>query len=250
MHRIIRTIILLTAIAAMPFVARGQKHYEGPGNWFVSIDAGATLAMNENVTTENFFHTELPSGSLTIGRTITPFWSLRLSAGFYSQLGHPHEKAVTYDSETYSDYQFHTAVGSLDLMLNLSNMFRPYDVRNWFDAYLIAGGGVLYSFGMDKKVDEWPEYVYPVDSKELMTWSAKAGLMGAWHLTRACDLTFEIDCFFTDNAYNGVVDNPHRSIDMFLSPRIGVVHYFKNSKGRHRYANAPKRHRYWRDLNN
>jgi len=248
MHRIIKVLILLTSIATVPLVAMGQKHYEGPGNWFVGIDAGVTLAMNENVTPSNFFHTEIPSGSITIGRAITPFWGLRLSAGFYSQLGHPHEKAVAYDSETYNDYRFHTGVGSLDLMLNMTNWFRPYDVRHWFDAYLIAGGGVLYSFGMDKKVDEWPEYIYPVDSKELLTWSAKAGMMGAWHTARSCDLTFEIDCFFTENAYNGVVDEKTRKVDMFLSPRIGIVYYFKNSKGRHRFANAPKKHRFWRNI--
>lgn len=249
MHRIIKPFILI-AIAAMPFVTRGQKHYEGPGNWFMGIDAGVTLAMNENVTTSNFFHTELPSGSISLGRSLSPYWAMRLSAGFYSQLGHPHEKAVSYDSDIYNDYRFHTAIGSLDLMLNLSNLFRQYDVRNWFDAYLIAGGGVLYSFGMDKKVDDWPAYVYPVNSEELLTWNAKTGIMGAWHVNRGCDLTFEIDCFFTDNAYNGVVDIETRLFDLFLSPRIGIVYYIKNSKGRHRYANPPKKHRYWRDLNN
>ena len=250
MHRIIKTIILLITIATMPFMARGQKRYEGPGNWFVGIDAGVALAMNENVTGKNFFHTKIPSGSITLGKTITPYWGLRLSAGFYSQIGHPHEKAIEYDKDTYGDYRFHTASGSLDLMLNMTNWFRPYDVRNWFDAYLIAGGGVLYTFGMDKKVDAWPSYVYPVNSEELLTWNAKTGIMAAWHANRACDVTFEVDCFFTDNAYNGVVDNPSRSIDLFLSPRIGVVYYFKNSKGRHRYANIAKNHRYWRGLNN
>lgn len=249
MLRINKFLTILLAIAATPFVALGQKHYEGPGNWFIGIDAGVSLALNENVTVKNFLHTQIPSGSIVIGRTITPYWGLRLSGGFYSQLGHPHKIAVDFDSQLYSDYRFHVASGTLDLMLNLSNLFRPFDTRNWFDAYLIAGGGMLYSFGMDKKVDDWPSYIYPVNSEAGWYWSAKAGFMGAWHIRRSCDLTAEIDCIFTDNAYNGVVDNINRSIDLFLTPRIGIVYYFKNSKGRHRYANVAKRHKYWTDLN-
>ncbi len=248
MRHITKVLILILAVAAIPFGVMGQKHYEGPGNWFVGIDAGVSLAMNENVTAENFYHTEIPSGSIVLGRTITPYFGLRLSAGVYSQLGHPHEKAVKFDPETYDDYLFYAGSGSLDLMLNFANWFRRYDVRNWFDAYLILGGGMLYKFGLDKKVDEWPGYVYPVDSQDKWFWNAKAGLMGAWHVSRACDFTAEIDCFFTDDAYNGVMSKTSNKIDVFLSPRVGIVYYFKNSKGRHRYANITKnRHIYWKD---
>ncbi len=247
MHRTTKLLITLVVFIAMPFLVLAQKHYEGPGNWFVGIDAGVSLALNENVTAKNFYHIKIPSGSIVLGRTITPYWGLRLSAGVYSQLGYPHQKAVDYDPETYKDYQFYAGSGSLDLLLNLCNLFRPYDVRNWFDLYFVAGGGVLYSFGMDKKVDEWPDYIYPVNSEELFTWNAKTGFLGAWHITRASDFTFEIDCFFTDNAYNGVVDHTDRAFDLFVSPRVGIVYYFRNSKGRHRYANTQKRRHYWTD---
>lgn len=245
MRPISRLLILLILIAAVPVNVLGQKRYEGSGNWFVGVDAGVSFAMNENVTGKNFFHLRIPSGSIVLGRTITPYWGLRLSAGVYSQLGHPHEKAVKYDPETYTDYQFYAGSGSLDLMLNLSNMFRKYDVRNWFDAYLIAGGGMLYKFGLDKKVDAWPSYVYPVDSQDQWFWNAKVGFMGAWHVKRSCDFTAELDGFFTDNAYNGVADGANK-FDVFLSFRIGIVYYFSNSKGRHRYANPSKhKQKYW-----
>lgn len=248
MCRYTQLLILILAIAAAPFVALGQKHYEGPGNWFVGIDAGVALALNENVTGSNFLRTKIPSGSITFGRTLTPFWGVRLSSGFYPQFGYPHKKAVDFDSEMFSPYQYFVASGSLDLMLNLSNLCRIYDVRNWFDAYFIAGGGMLYSFGMDKKVDEWPVYIYPVDSKEQWYWNAKVGLMGAWHVHRAFDFTAELDCFFTDNAYNGVADSHSLAFDLFTSFRVGVVYYFRNSQHRHRYANPLRRQRYWKDI--
>lgn len=244
MYPISKLLLLLLLIATVPVTALGQKAYEGPGNWFVGIDAGAAFAMNENVTGDNLFKVRMPSGSIVLGRMFNPYWGLRLSAGVYSQLGHPYKKAVLYDPEMFSDYLFYAGSGSLDVMLNLANLCRKYDVRNWFDAYLIAGGGMLYTFGMDKKVDEWPDYMYPVNSQNLWCWNAKVGFMGAWHMNRACDFTAELDVFMTENAYNGVADDVNK-VDLFMSFRVGVVYYFTNSKGRHRYANPPKR-KYWK----
>mgnify|MGYP003297803513 FL=1 len=249
MRRYTTFLIFLWVLATVPVMAQGRKLYEGPGNWFVGIDAGTSLALSENVKPDNFFHTEIPSVSITFGRTFTPIWSMRLSAGFYPQFGHPHSKAVKYAPEMFSSYRFLTSSGSLDLMLNITNLFHHYDVRNWFDLYFIAGGGMLYSFGMDKKVNEWPDYIYPVNSEEKWYWNAKAGLMGAWHIQRSMDFTAELDCFFTDNAYNGVVNKKAPPYDMFLSFRVGVVYYFANSLHRHRYANRQKRHhRSWYNL--
>lgn len=243
-----RKSFLLFVMAMMPILllAQRKKSYEGPGNWFFGFDAGTSLAMAENVTAEDFFLTEIPSGSVTLGRTMTPWASLRLSAGFQSQIGHASKVAVKYEPETFTPYRYHVAVGTMDLMLNVTNWFRRYDVRNWFDCYWILGGGVLYTFGMDKKVDAWDEEIYPVNSEELLTWTGKTGFEGAWHVNRAWDLTAELDVHATENAYNGVVDRIDRKMDFFLSLRVGMTYFFKNGKERHRYANPAKKHNYWK----
>lgn len=222
------------------------KSYEGPGNWFFGFDIGSTMAMAENVNAEDFMKTEIPSGSIRLGRTMTPWAGLQLTVGNYSQLGHASQVAVKYEPKTYTPYRYYTAVGTMDLMLNLTNMCRKYDARNWFDAYLMLGGGVLYSYGFDKKVDDWDPEVYPVNSAELMTWTGKAGLMGAWHVSNGWDLTTSLDLHATENAYNGVVDREDRSMDFFLSLRIGMTYYFGNRKGRHRYGNRAVVHKYWK----
>lgn len=239
----------LLLFALLPWIGWAQKKsYEGPGNWFVGMDVGASLAMAENVTYEDFFKSEIPSGSIQLGRTLAPWLGLRLLAGCYSQMGHASKVAIKYEPKTYTPYRFYTGIGTMDVMLNLSNMCRRYDVRNWFDGYFILGGGALYSFGFDKKVDAWDAEIYPVNSEELLTWTGKAGLMGAWHVARAWDLTAELDVHATENAYNGVVDRPDRQVDFFLSCRIGMTYYLKNGKGRHRYANPKVVHKFWKDL--
>lgn len=225
-----------------------KKSYAGPGNWFFGLGVGTSLAMAENVTVEDFFKTEMPSASLQLGRTLNPWVSMRLMANFDPQLGHASFAAQKYEPETYKPYHYYVATGTLDLMLDVTNMCRKYDVRNWFDAYLVLGGGALYSFGIDKRVENWDPEIYPVNTDELLTWTGKAGVMGAWHVAKAWDLTAEIDFNATENAYNGVVDREDRAVDFFTSFKIGMTYYFGNGKGRHRFANPAVKHRYWTDL--
>lgn len=227
---------------------QGRKSYQGPGNWFVGFDVGTTLSMAENVDSEDFLKTKVPSGSIQLGRTLSPWVSLRMTAGFYSQLGHASKVAMKFEPEKYTPYRFHAAAGTMDVMLNVTNMCRKFDERNWFDGYLIMGGGALYSFGFDKKVDAWDEDIYPVNSEELLTWTGRVGLMGAWHVANGWDLTTELDVHATENAFNGVVDSSSRKMDFFSTLRIGMTYYFGNGKGRHRYANPKVVHKYWKDL--
>lgn len=228
--------------------AKPGVKYDGPGNWFVGIDFGSGMSMAENVKAEDFFSTKVPSGSLQLGRTFNPWVGMRLAAGCYPQFGHPSKVAQKYEPKVYSSYAFYSATGTLDMLLNVTNMCRKYDERNWFDANLVLGGGALYSFGFDKKVKTWDEQIYPVDDNELLTWVAKVGLMGSWHVAEAIDLNTEFDVFATDNAYNGVIDSSNRPVDFFSSIRIGFTYFFGNKKGRHRLGNTPLEHRYWKNL--
>lgn len=241
---------LLMMLVTTP-AAWAQSHkrsYEGPGNWFIGVDGGVSLALNENVTADNVMHVHVPSGSIQLGRTFTPRWSMRVTGGVSSQIGHPSKVAVQYKPKMFTDYHFYTAITTMDVMLNLSNCFRRYDTRNWFDGYLVVGGGGLFRFNVDEKVKYWYIDVYPVEYNNYWFWTAKVGFEGAWHISRTCDLTAEFDVFASDNAYNGVVGSP-MFCDFFLSPRIGIVYYLGNRRHRHRFANPPVEHKYWTELN-
>lgn len=224
------------------------KSYSGPGNWFFGLSMGTALSMAENVAYDDFMKTRVPSGSLQIGRTLTPWMSMRLMGEINSQFGHPSKVAMKYESSIYGPYTFYTTTGTLDAMFNLSNMSRKFDERNWFDLYLVLGGGALYTFGFDKKVEAWDAEIYPVSTDEVLSWTGKVGLMGAWHVAKAWDLTAEMDIHATENAYNGVEDPLRGSLDYFMTLKIGMTYYFGNSKGKHRYANPKKEHKYWKDL--
>lgn len=222
--------------------------YEGPGNWFVGIDIGTSLSFSENVTYDNFYKTNIPSGNIVIGRTLTPKWSLRVSVGISSQVGNPSAGAVRYIPDMFSGYNFVMTVGTFDVMFNITNCFRKYNTRNWYDGYIVVGGGQLYRFYVDDKVKDWYEDIYVVDTFNHRYWTAKLGYQSAWHIMRECDLTFDLDFHATDNAYNGV-EGGNRKVDFFVSARIGIVYYVPNSMKRHRFANPRRYHRYWTELN-
>ncbi len=248
--RFYRLALLLMLISAS-ICCRAQKSdrsYVGPGNWFIGIDVGSSLSLAENVSYDNFFKTNIPSGSIQLGRTITPKWSLRLTAGISAQEGNPSPGAIRYLSDIFSPYQFVLGVGTFDVMLNTANFFRNYNSRNWYDGYLILGGGDIYRFYVDDKVQDWYEDIYPVDNSKQWYWTAKIGYEAAWHIRRSCDLTFEVDFHITDNEYNGVKGGT-QPIDFFVTAKLGIVYYIPNGKHRHRFANPRIYHRYWKELN-
>lgn len=250
MLRFCRVILLLVLLFAAPSSwAQGNKRsYEGPGNWFVGVNIGSSLAMNENVTADNFYHTEIPSGSFQFGRTLTPYLSLRAMGVISSQMGYPSRVAVQYKPEMFSAYRFYAAIATVDAMLNLSNCFRRYDTRNWFDCYLVVGGGGLFRFNVDEKVRYWYTDIYPVAANNYWFWAAKAGIEGAWHVSRSWDLKAEFDVYASDNEYNGVAGSS-RILDPFMVIQLGVTYYLPNGQRRHRFANPPIVHKYWTELN-
>jgi len=242
------TLLLLLASASNCWAQKGERSYLGPGNWFVGIDVGNSLSLAENVIYDNFFKTTIPSGTIQLGRTLTPNWSVRLTGGVTVQMGNASAAAVRYLPDMFTPYKFALGYGTADIMLNLANVFRKYDSRNWYDGYLVVGGGEMYRFYVDEKVDTWYQDIYPVERSKKWYWTAKIGYEAAFHIMRECDLTFELDFHTTPNEYNGVTGGA-LVIDFFITSKIGIVYYLPNGKHRHRFANPKIFHRYWTELN-
>lgn len=248
------SLTLLILAAPSGWAQESARDYEGPGNFFVGFDLGSSFSIAENISSEDLYKTVVPTVSTTLGYHFTPRFGIRLAAMLTSQRGHASDKAIEWDkdneSNLYRPYMFYAATASLDLMLNLSNCFRQYDARHWFDAYLVAGGGQLYTFGFDSdRLEKWDsEITDKVDPNSYRYWQFKVGLEGAWHVARSCDLTVELDYYFAENAYNGMVGSS-RTFDFFPSIRIGVAYYLPNMKNRHRFANPKVLHPYWKELN-
>lgn len=240
------SLMFLTSVSAA--WSQAFRHdYEGSGSWYIGLNAGNSLSMNENVHYSDLFTTKVPSASVILGRTFTPRWSLQFEGGISPQRGHAPEVAIKYKPQLYTPYDFYCAIVEGDVKLNLLNCFRAYDSRNWFDFNLVCGCGELFKFGMSEKVRQWQVDVYPVDAENYWFWTAKVGLEGAWHIRRSADLIADMNIYATDNAYNGVRGS-NRFCDWFFTMRVGVLYYLTNLQHRHRFANQKRPHLFWQEL--
>jgi len=244
----ILAIILFLLSAPLVEAQNKVKDYIGPGNFFIGAEIGSSVSIADFTEGADIALTPPTIGG-TLGYHFNPYFGLRLQGLIISQRGHASEAAEALDSEVYKPYNFYALVGSLDGMLNVTNLFRTYDTRNVFDAYAVAGFGQLYTFGFSSHIKNWDPEVYFADYNSYRHWQWKIGIEGAWHLNRAFDITGEFDWFFTQSAYNG--NKWHASSDLahFPSLRVGAVYYFRNARQRHRFGNQKVLHPYWKELN-
>lgn len=128
--------LLLAGMATQTTFAQGGK---GEGRYpyvFVGVQGGAQLTWT-NYSKKNLI---TPIGAVSIGGMFTPVVGTCLHVSGINNKG-----GIKSLNKTY-DYKFVTS--DIDLMINLSNAFRP-GKRNWINAYLIGGVGLSYTWDND-----------------------------------------------------------------------------------------------------
>ena len=151
-------------------------------NWFFSLEGGGAHLMSEeyrNYPIEDSNNIK-PTIGFSLGRWFTPVWGLRLNvtaaelssynqdpngtwyvgdnywvgnSGAYvkGQAAEVTKRFLTErDGNLYGDFTY--AAGTLDFMLNLKNVFRPYNPKGFFNPVVYAGAGFVHTFG-DKDKD-------------------------------------------------------------------------------------------------
>ena len=103
---------------------------------FIGVQGGGQLTWT-NYSKKNLI---TPIGAVSVGGMFTPVVGTRLHVSGINAKGGIKSLGKTYD------YKFVTS--DIDLMLNLSNAFRP-GKRNWVNAYLIGGVGLSYIWDND-----------------------------------------------------------------------------------------------------
>ena len=132
-------------------------------NWFMSVQGGVGGVLSDNnygdskpweawdTKKDQFWN---PHYGFSLGKWFTPVWGLRLNAN-YGEVksfndtetikGQP--KEIVYAG--YSEY----ADATVDYMLNLKNVFRPYNPKGFFNPVLYVGGGAMYNFETENYLD-------------------------------------------------------------------------------------------------
>jgi len=153
-------------------------------NWFFSLEGGVAKLFSENYRDIGFTDNLKPIGGLSIGRWINPVWGLRLNASgaklstyaipggaiWYIGQNHPgisgENSPINYAIDNGSNPQFFKnrfyndgkaykrgfmtdftfGAASIDLMVNLKNLFRPYNPDAFFNPVIYGGIGYSHTF--------------------------------------------------------------------------------------------------------
>ena len=126
----------LLALASFSATAqdKGSKTDEFDGHWFLQVQGGIGHTVGET----KFGDLISPAANLSFGYQFTPVWSLRAGIGGWQAKG-----AVVGPTEVY---KYNYLQGSVDVMVDLCNIFADYRMSRTLNPYLYAGVGVNGAF--------------------------------------------------------------------------------------------------------
>ena len=141
-----KTKCILCAVAALAmcstslFAASDQEKEKVEFNrhWFMQVQAGAAHTLGE----VSFGKLVSPAAALYAGHQFSPVWGMRFGLSGWQS------KGAWVSPE--SVYQYKYLQGSVDVTLDLANLFGKFNYRRTVNPYLFAGVGVNGAFDNDE----------------------------------------------------------------------------------------------------
>ena len=150
-------------------------------NWFFSLEGGVAHLFSEGYAKYPMEDNIKPTVGFSLGKWFSPVWGLRINATAAELSGYNQSPAGTWyvghnypvngsgayasgvpdeirrrffktrDGKEYNDFTY--AAGTIDFMVNLKNVFRPYNPKGFFNPVVYAGMGYAHTLGdKDKNV--------------------------------------------------------------------------------------------------
>ena len=139
-----------------------------------------------------------PAAALNLGWQITPSFGLRFGASGWQGKGHVVDTQV-------EKYSFNYAQGSLDVVLDLGNLFGGYKHNGGFCPYIFIGGGGAYGFsnGANNVKSVVPSaYFENLWTKRLISPVGRAGLGADIRLSDIVAITIEANANVLSDKFN------------------------------------------------
>ncbi|MDR2621226.1 MAG: OmpA family protein, partial [Dysgonamonadaceae bacterium] len=219
-----------------------------PGNnWFFSLEGGLAELFSENFSQIDLKDNLKPVGGFTLGKWLNPVLGIRLSAStaklssylgqkgmFYLGTNHPYpqggnESQAYYRSDGDDFFKnlffndgkpykggylgdFTYGAASIDLLVNLKNLFSPYNPNTFFNPVIYGGIGYAHTFkdGERTAVNSIME---------------KFGLQLNFRLTKQLDIYLAGETMLVPEIFDRQVGGP-RTQDLVISEKIGLTYHF------------------------
>ena len=205
-----------------------QKENDGK-NWFLGAGAQGNVYANHNFRVDSKVW-EKPSlaGNLFVGKWLSHKVGLRL-LGEYGTLHPFFQKSKSMDWMVDERY----ALGRLDLMVNVTNLFRHYSPDRFYNLIAYVGPGYGESFGSNNRPD---------DKSGSSTFLGGAGLLNTFRLSNHVALFVNIGGNITDAKFDGwkagdgnkqpssgVTLKDDSKLNGFANGAIGLIYNFGSS---------------------
>ncbi|MDR0543069.1 MAG: OmpA family protein [Dysgonamonadaceae bacterium] len=221
-------------------------------NWFISLEGGVSQLCSERYADYPFKDNLFPTGGLTFGKWFSPVWGLRISAsggklkgyqpyatgmwyvGFYH---HPAGSPTDYTSYIFNqpdwvrthfldeegNNPFSYMNVTADFLVNLRNLFLPYNPKAFFNPVLYLGTGYVVTFG--SRVDPFKtaktNNVTPVDNL-----GAKGGIQLNFRLSDPVQLYVAGDALLVHESFDRYMGGA-ATYEGVLSMKLGLTYNFK-----------------------
>ncbi len=204
-----KKIILVAATALLSISGFAQekaiKNYGFWDNWFIQGQVGVSHTFSENYQRTDLTNLLSPHVAISAGKYFSPVAGARLQVG-----GWEAKSFLLSDRRTYKYNYIQT---NLDGLLNLTNLFTPYQGDKMFNLYGIMGIGYVHNFGDSEVGVGTQNSIIP-----------RVGLQADFRLNDDLSINLETVGNLMADQFNGVVGG--RKNDATLNVLVGLTYRF------------------------
>lgn len=204
-----KKVILVVATALLSISGFAQekalKQYGFWDNWFIQGQVGASHTFSENYQRTDLTNLISPHVAISAGKYFSPIAGARLQLG-----GWEAKSFLLSDRRTYKYNYIQT---NLDGLLNLTNLFTPYQGDRMFSLYGIMGVGYVHNFGDSEVGVRTQNSIIP-----------RVGLQADFRLNSDLSINLETVGNLMADQFNGIVGG--RKNDATLNVLVGLTYRF------------------------
>ena len=181
-----------------------------PKNWFLGIGVNGNVYLNNVWKKSDVWTKPSIGGELFVGK----WFSSKVGARLALQGGAATPWFEKTDGSLYKENEVY-ALGRLELMVNLTNLFKPYSQDRFFNLIPHIGVGGFYVNAQNNLFKDYTKDTY-------MSYAITGGLMGTFRLSCATALYIDLKGDIVDTKFDGD-RNASKLLNGLFSPSVGLM---------------------------
>ena len=210
--------------------AQGVLINDFKSNWFITLQGGANVYFSSKDVVRDFTDRFAPAANIYVGKWFTPVWGARLGLDWIYVKGMGVEGATGYlpnDHRTNGYFKTRNQHfgPSLDLMLNLTNLFCGYKPGRVYNLVGYAGGGAYFNIARKHdaqgNADGWD-----FGNDQVLHW--RAGIINSFNVSKSVALSLDLRASAIDGLYDKATLENRTYLD--VQAYLGVTFLLGNSE--------------------